>query len=800
MGRVAILKIGHGNFQQGFEVSLEIKEDRGQSLVEIEGKLPANTDIENLYQSWQQSFYRVTGIYRKIYRNGESWDIDESIATNIANSDLVTDCWQKVQRLEANMQSWLQPSADINWQKIRERLAQELARNSQEIRLIIKARKEELWKLPWHLWDLLSDYPDVGIGYSTNEHYTLPLIETTHNKVRILAVFGDSKNIDLTEDLQAINDLKNTEPVFLHQPNSRELIQKLRDNEGWDIFFFAGHSQSETNAGRIYLSERESLTNDQFKNALTEAISKGLKIAIFNSCDGLKLAQRLADLHIPVVIVMQEIVPDLVAQSFLKEFLTEYNSGQPLYTAVRKAQARLEEFTDYPGATWLPLIFQNPTVIPPKWNDFLSVTSDQLTPQSSKVVPFQQSKPQWYRLVQVVLNSLAIATLIIGVRCLGILQPLELYAYDRLMQLRPGEGKPDPRILVVTIDNSDIKYQEQEGMKHKSSLESLSDRALNKLLDELEKLNPTTIGLDIYRPAGFAPALSSRLQEDEGFFVICKAHSVENNQDFYGTPPPQEKEIPKQRWGFSDVLLDQDKVVRRHLLSMISESTDPCDTEYSLSSLLALHYLSQKQDMTAKLTSKGEWQLKNLILKRLNNHSSGYQKLDDRGYQILLNYRSYSSPKTVANSISLQKVLEEGIPSTLVKRVQQPIILIGTIARGEKYDDFFDTPYGEEIPGVFLQAQMVSQIISAVLDERPLLWWWSNWVEVLWIWGASMVGGILVIFTTHGSCLVLNVTGSLIGILAICLVLFTHGGWIPLIPPALALVITTIITYKIIRN
>ncbi|WP_019506224.1 CHAT domain-containing protein [Pleurocapsa sp. PCC 7319] len=213
---------------------------------------------------------------------------------------------------------------------------------------------------------MLSDYPDVGIGYSTNENYTPSLIQTIHNKVSILAVFGDSKNIDLTEDRQAINNLKNTEPVFLHQPISRELIQQLRSRRGWDVFFFAGHSQREINVGRIYLNERESLTLDQFKNALTEAISNGLKIAIFNSCDGLGLAQRLADLHIPVVIAMQEIVPDLVAQSFLKEFLTEYNCGLPLYTAVRRAQARLEEFTDYPGATWLPLIFQNPNVIPPQ--------------------------------------------------------------------------------------------------------------------------------------------------------------------------------------------------------------------------------------------------------------------------------------------------------------------------------------------------------------------------------------------------------------------------------------------------
>jgi len=32
---------------------------------------------------------------------------------------------------------------------------------------------------------------------------------------------------------------------------------------------------------------------------------KELKLAIFNSCDGLGLARELADLHLPTMIVMQ---------------------------------------------------------------------------------------------------------------------------------------------------------------------------------------------------------------------------------------------------------------------------------------------------------------------------------------------------------------------------------------------------------------------------------------------------------------------------------------------------------------
>ena len=796
MGRVAILKILHGSFQEGFEVSLEIKKDNGQSLAEIAGKLPANNNIENLYQSWQQSFDCLTGRYR----NNQTWEFDP-ISTNISSSDLVTDCWQKVQQLEKNMQAWLQSSANISWQKIRERLAQEIAISPNRIRLIIKTSNAKLWKLPWHVWDLLLDYPHVGIGYSLNEH-SQPCLKkaTNHNKLRILAVFGDSKNIDLQEDRKAINNLQDTEVVFLQQPNSRKLIQQLRCDHGWDIFFFAGHSHTESDTGRIYINEEESLTIEQFQNALQEAITRGLKIAIFNSCDGLGLAKKLvADLHIPVVIVMQEIVPDFVAQSFLKEFLIEYNSGNSLYTAVRYAQTRLEEFTDAPGVTWLPLIVQNSSVIPPNWSDFLS-------PDQIKFSPTQKIYQK--KLGQVIVSSFAIAGLVMGVRWFGLLQPLELYAYDHLIQLRSGEAKPDPRLLVVTIDNSDIKYQEQEKLKDKSVLQSLSDRTLDKLLDKLEKLNPTSIGLDIYHPHGFESFVANRLQNSQNFFTICKNNNIQNSTGDTSIAPPQE--LASQYWGFSDVLRDEDEVVRRHLLTMTPDLTDACNTNYSLSFLLALHYLSERENINPKLTPKGNLQVdplvfwqkasNNAVFTRLKNHSSGYQKIDDRGFQILLNYRYYSSFEEATYNISLQQILTSGIPPFLKDKLQEPVILIGTTARGENYDDFFKTPYGREIPGVFLQAQMVSQILSKVLDNRPLLWWWSNWTEAIWIWGWSIMGGLLAIYIASKSHLLLSIVVSLLGIFTICSIVLTYGGWIPLIPPVLVLLINTLFVDRTIHS
>ena len=796
MGRVAILKIGYGNFQQGFEVSLEIKEDSGKSWGEIAGKLSANADIESLYQSWQQSFYQLAGIYR----NSQSWDIDRSIATNVSSLDLVTDCQQKLQDLEITMKSWLQSSADIKWQKIRERLAQELASHAPEIRLIIKAREKIIWKLPWHLWDLLADYPDIGIGYSTHEYSAPPLKSTIRDRakpaskadrVHILAVFGNSENLDLTTDKQALDRLENTEVDFLPQPTATELIQKLRNDEGWDIFFFAGHSHSKDDTGRIYINDRESLTIDRFRNALKEAISQGLKIAIFNSCDGLALAQALADLHIPIVIVMQEIVPDIVAQSFLREFLTEYSAGQLLYTANRQAQERLEAFTQFPGATLLPLILQNPAVIPPQWNDFLITSSEQLPTQSREVISFQIVKPRWHLVLTVIISSLVVSAIVFGIRWLGLLQPLELYVFDRFIQLRSKPEKPDPRILVVTVDETDIEYQDSLEMERRGSL---ADRALAQALDELETLNPTTIALDIYRPNGFNPEISNHLKEDNRFYAICKIRDL--NKKGGVKPPP---EIAKEHLVFSDIPIDRYKIVRRQFLDMTGDLSDPCHARFSLSFLVAQHYLYQQHKIKATHTGKKEWQLGHVIFKRLTNRRAGYQKLDDRGYQILLNYRMSDSLEQVTHSISLQELIEQGVFPSLKARMQKPIILIGTIKK-EPYKDYHLTPYGQEIPGVVLQAQMTSQILSAVLDKRPLLWYWNPWIELIWAWCWSIMGGLLAISIFPKWRLFLNLIGISIAIVGICFVVFTYSGWIPAITPLLGLLITTFLVKNSIFN
>ncbi|MDX2240016.1 MAG: ABC transporter substrate-binding protein [Leptolyngbyaceae cyanobacterium bins.302] len=155
--------------------------------------------------------------------------------------------------------------------------------------------------------------------------------------------------------------------IPLIQPSRQELHDKLW-NQDWDILFFAGHSSSQmaNHGGQLQISDGRTITLDDLENDLRKAVERGLKLAIFNSCDGLAIADYLARLGVPNMIVMKEPVPDEIARYFLQYFLEEFSTGKPFYLAVREARHRLQWIerdreNPYPCATWLPIICQNPT-------------------------------------------------------------------------------------------------------------------------------------------------------------------------------------------------------------------------------------------------------------------------------------------------------------------------------------------------------------------------------------------------------------------------------------------------------
>ena len=102
------------------------------------------------------------------------------------------------------------------------------------------------------------------------------------------------------------------------------------------------------------------------------------------------------------------------------------------------------------------------------------------------------------------------------------------------------------------------------------------------------------------------------------------------------------------------------------------------------------------------------------------------------------------------------------------------------------------------MPGVFIHAQIVSQILRAVEDGRPLLWYWPQWVEVLWVWVWATVGGIIVWYNRQPKYIPVMVIVGIISVVNIgsCIFVFlVFNGWLPLIPPIIALIFTALIIF-----
>jgi adenylate cyclase len=380
--------------------------------------------------------------------------------------------------------------------------------------------------------------------------------------------------------------------------------------------------------------------------------------------------------------------------------------------------------------------------------------------------------------VKLALVGLSVIGLVGGIRYTGSLQSQELAAYDRLVRLRPDAGI-DPRLLVVAIDEADIEAQQQW---------PISDGILAQAIEKLNQFEPAVIGLDILRNVPTQPGRDSLLQQLQKPNVVVITYLGATKKESVSPPPG----VPKQRVGFNNIVIDPDGIVRRNLLF----ASDGKSTFRSFSLQLALNYLNSK-NITGQTISPQHYQIGKAIFTKLHPNFGGYQNIDARGYQVLLNYRSRQQ---VARQVTLTEVLNGQIDPNWVK---DKIVLIGVNAPSVK--DLYYTPYSAGEPnkrtmsGVILHAQMVSQILSAALQERPLFWEWSEPAEILWIGVWAFAGGLLA-WKVHNPLILalssLGVMGSLYGA---AVLLFWQGGWVPLAGPALAAILTgsVVIAYQL---
>ncbi|MCC3529531.1 MAG: AAA family ATPase, partial [Microcoleus sp. PH2017_22_RUC_O_B] len=373
MEKLVTLNIS-GEFDKGFVVQAEVRQDGGTTKNQVSlaiaaepGKLPACPELLEQYRHWQSLYNNLEDFFpNRLKKKGK--------VTNSSKDEAFAACKAAAKLLAETLNDWLLRSPDF--QPIVNLLSNNL-QDSTHTRILLATENHWLRRLPWCEWNLLEDIPNAEIVLASPK---FKQVESSgklpkKEKVKILVILGDNAGTDADEDVikQLIPD---AEICWLKEPQRRDLDAPLWDKQ-WDILFFAGHGKTESDGsiGKIQINSKDTLTIDEIKSHLKKAINNGLKLAIFNACDGLGIAYQLAegeDLYLPQIIVMREILPIAIAPKFLRFFLEAYTRGLSLSTAIRDSRKRLQILEgDVPCVSWLPVLCQNPAEIPLRWQDLV---------------------------------------------------------------------------------------------------------------------------------------------------------------------------------------------------------------------------------------------------------------------------------------------------------------------------------------------------------------------------------------------------------------------------------------------
>ncbi len=763
MEKVAELQFIGDLLNQGFTVKLTVSIS-GRQLVAVAGTLPPESELADCLQTWHQH-YRQMGddswrtVSKADVKGFGNWRIKPKTIDRVGSIQRRRDaCNQSAQQLRDRFLAWLETPS---FQPIGKRL-RDVVPQDEPVQLLLRADDQRIEELPWHQWDFLA-HRDRATYSFTPHRYVAPPVLNSCARLRVLVLLGQSDGLNTQADAALFDRLPDgvSEVICFPQRSSKDLMDKLWE-QPWDVIVFAGHSRTVDGVVYIEINDTESLTITELWYALKQAVNQGLQLVIFNSCDGMGLSHKLDDeLSIPHLIVMRELVPDRVANAFLDYLLTALAAGLLLPHAVEQARQRLQSLEpEFPCATWLPILWQNPAATP-----FHLPTPPSLPPTPATPLP-------WRR---VLATSLAVTCLVMGIRWLGWLQSAELAAFDRFMQPHnqpyPLE-KPDPRILLVELTEADIRDNAKYGF-------SVSDGVLAALLEKLQRHKPRVIGLHIFRDIPLQPgheALVKHLKTDENLVTICGFGEEGKNE----IPPP---DSPSGQVSFNNFILDSNNWVRRYLFYRApngDEGFSPCTSQYSFAFQLAFQYLNADKVVFHQDERTNYWHVGDRILQKLQLRSAAYQAIDNRGNQIMINYRQSHS---IARSISLTEVMAGNYdPAWITNK----IVMIGVTAPtlGKSYR----TPVGM-MPDLHLHAHVVSQIISAVKDNRSLIWWFPQWVDALLVFGVALIGaGMSGWWRSSPLALGIGITASSVLLYLLYHALFGQSGlWLPLLPTLLAI-------------
>lgn len=227
----------------------------------------------------------------------------------------------------------------------------------------------------------------------------------------------------------------------------------------------------------------------------------------------------------------------------------------------------------------------------------------------------------------------------------------------------------------------------------------ISDDYICEAINNINRLGASSIGLDLYRNISVPPS-NKCLQEAIKINpqLISIRNIMEEIPAIPGTPATQQ--------GFNDLVIDNDRVIRRDLVHVKNQSL-----EIRSLSIRLLEKAENKNNLGAHIESLPDsvW---------LSRNAGGYFSLPAKGYQTMLPFHHRKTFKTWKLSDVLDKKINK-------KEIKNNIVLIGSTAESVK--DIYAIPHSYfqnsdkylQVPGVKIHALRVLSLSDLLHQGRP---------------------------------------------------------------------------------
>jgi adenylate cyclase len=374
------------------------------------------------------------------------------------------------------------------------------------------------------------------------------------------------------------------------------------------------------------------------------------------------------------------------------------------------------------------------------------------------------------------LITFSVALGVAGLRGIGSFEQIELKTYDYQLRLR-SPLPPDPRVVIVEITEEDIQRKADWPW---------SDQIFADLISKISAAKPAAIGIDKYFdiPVG---DVSTKQQGRQNLLAAIKAADNVVNVTLLPVAGGSAKGIEIAEdlvristIGYANLPIDDGSIVRR-----ASIAQDKGSFALGLTSI----FLEKTPDRQIKFDrTKKEFSIGRQVIPRILGSYGGYRNEGKFGYEILIDYRG--KERSFMHFSALDVLDGKVNPKLLRDRV----VLVGITAESEK--DNFPTPFstGKEVMyGVEVHANIVSQLLSAALDDKPFIRVWSNEIESLWIVFWTLMGGMLATFIIQ---VPKNLTALIISMVALSSSVyfaFFQSWWLPFFPALLGLILANVL-------